>query len=373
MHSNLFKWAPFLVLVLMISTSCLPLKSLFLGMPDNKDAQKLNNVVVAAKGEPFVFHTSSSPEPIDFMINDRTTGRVEFQGLNEVLSTHKNNAFLIIRNDTLLYERYGDEVVDTSLHTSFSVAKSFTTTLLGIAIAEGWIEGVDQKVTDFLPEFEALEYGKDLTLKHLMAHTSGITFHLKVDAHLYYGRNMRKGLDRVIIEYPPGSAFSYANANTQLLGIIIELATGRLLTDYLQEKIWQPLQMESDALWAVETRNNWTRSFCCLNATARDYAKIARLYLNEGNWNGEQVVDREWILNATARNTDEGSPYGYNYNFRVGLKAYADYAAPGMYQQYWYVHPGKKIIIVSFNNREKPLKAERVKWFNIFRQIVDQL
>jgi CubicO group peptidase (beta-lactamase class C family) len=179
-------------------------------------------------------------------------------------------------------------------------------------------------------------------------------------------------LKQVEFSSKPGTNQEYLNINIQLLGLVLHRITGKLPAEYLTDKLWKPLGMCSDAQWTKD-RKGENLTFCCMGATALDYAKFGRLYLNKGDWNGKQIVSKEWCEKSVERDTTEGSSFGYNYCWHIGEKEYGDYMADGLYKQHIYVQPSKKIIIVLMADRENQLKAERVMWRNVFHQVVDQL
>jgi CubicO group peptidase (beta-lactamase class C family) len=289
-----------------------------------------------------------------------------------VLLKHNTEAFLLIRNDTVLYEYYRKPSTANDLHPSYSIAKSFVSALTGIAVSEGFIKNINDPVTTYLPELNYKPEFEKLSIKHLLNHTSGIRYSLSQDARLYYGRDVWKAIRKIEFETTPGTKQSYLNINSQLLGLVLERATGKSAASYLEEKIWKPAGMENTAFWSTDSKGT-EKTFCCLNATARDYAKFARLYLNKGNWQGETIISSEWITQSLAQDTAEGSSYGYNFSWHRGLDNYNDFMAIGLYKQHIYVNPAKNMIIVLLNHKENKLKAERVNWWYIFRQIADRL
>ena len=189
---------------------------------------------------------------------------------------------------------------------------------------------------------------------------------------MYYGNDVTRTLKHVEFEHEPGTYQEYINLDVQLLGLILHRATGMKPSEYLSEKVWKPIDMCSDAIWTTDKKGE-DKTFCCMGATALDYAKFGRLYLNNGNWNGTQIVPEAWVEKSVSRDTTNGSGFGYNYNWHIGEKAYGDYMADGMYKQHIYVQPEKKIVIVLMCNRDDKVAAERVRWRHVFRQIVDQL
>jgi CubicO group peptidase (beta-lactamase class C family) len=170
----------------------------------------------------------------------------------------------------------------------------------------------------------------------------------------------------------PGTNQAYMNMNIWLLGQILEKVTGAPLNEYMQAKIWVPLGMESDAKWTADKKDR-IKPYCCIQATALDYAKFGRLYLKKGNWQGKQLLSEEWVNSTLARDTTEGGTYGYHNCWYIGHKEYNDYMAIGLYKQHIYINPDKNIIIVSFNDRPRSAAQKALNWEDIFRQVVDQL
>jgi CubicO group peptidase (beta-lactamase class C family) len=155
--------------------------------------------------------------------------------------------------------------------------------------------------------------------------------------------------------------------------LILNRATGISPSKYLEDKIWKPIQMCSNGIWSVDEKNQLEKSFCCLGATALDYAKFGRLYMNKGVWNGKNIISENWYNKSIERDSTNGSSFNYNYCWHIGLKEYGDFMAIGLYKQHIYINPAKNLIIVSLNDKEKRLKAERVNWWDVFRQIADQV
>jgi len=361
-----------LVGALLATSSCALMRGVFLGHPDHKDIHRFPSHTIVAGNQCFRFHEGEHGLTGELMVTDWSSGRPYFATLDALNRSRPVRSMLIVRNDTLLYQFYGEHTSAQDLAPSYSVAKSFTSALVGIAISEGHITDVHEKVVDHIPELKHIPGAEQLEIEHLLNMTSGIRMKLKTDMILYYGNDVISALQHVEFAHPPGTFQEYLNLNVQLLGIILHRATGLRPSKYLEQKIWQPMQACSDALWSTD-RNGEDRTFCCIGATALDYAKFGRLYLREGNWNGVQLVPREWVERSIARDTANGSSYTYNYLWHIGEKCYGDYMADGMYKQHIYVHPDKHIIIVLLCDRDNALAAERVRWRHVFRQIVDQL
>ncbi len=348
------------------------MRGVFLGFPDHNDIHRFPSSTIAAGTDCFEFEDDTKTVALNMKVTDWSSGSPYFVTLNELNESRPVRSMLIIRNDTLLYEYYGQNTSASDVNPSYSVAKSFTSALVGIAINEGKIKNVNDKVIDYIPELIGIAMSEKLEIEHLLNMTSGIKLKLMTDAQLYYGNDVTKALRSVEFAHQPGTYQEYINLDVQLLGLILHRATGKKPSEYLTEKIWKPIDMCSDAIWTTDKKGA-DKTFCCMGATALDYAKFGRLFLNNGNWNGNQIVPIDWVEKSVSRDTANGSSFGYNYNWHIGEKAYGDYMADGMYKQHIYVHPSKKIIIVLMANKDDKVAAERVRWRHVFRQIVDQL
>ncbi len=359
-------------MILASAQGCLPVRALFLTSPDHKDSERFDSDIIKAGNQPFQFSKADKRWEKQLKVNDWTTDLPVFLAIEDVVAKHNTSALVIIRNDTILTEYFKEGSAADEKHASYSMAKSVTSALIGIAIQEGYIGSVDELVKQYLPELNFHPYFDKLTIRHLLNHTSGIKYSLTIDALIYYGKDVWKGINQIDFDTLPGTKQSYLNTNSQLLGMVLERATKTTTSQYLQTKIWQPLGMESDAFWSTDNKGQ-AKTYCCLNATAYDYAKFGRLYLNNGNWQGKQIINEAWVKQSIARDTTHGSSHGYNFSWHIGLKGYNDFMAIGLYKQHIYINPEKQLIIVLLNHKEDKLKAERVNWWYVFRQIADQL
>lgn len=286
------------------------------------------------------------------------------------LEENQTVAFLIIKNDTIQYEKYFSGYSKESVVPSFSMAKSVTSILIGCALDEGLIQSVDEPITNYIPELKKNGFEK-VTIKHLLQMTSGIDFNESYinpfgdAASFYYGLNLRKQIEKMHLKAEPGQQFEYVSGNTQLLGLVLERALkGKAITSYLQEKLWTPLGMEYDASWSIDReKNGLEKTFCCLNARALDFAKIGRLYKNKGNWNGQQIVSQQWVEQSTRPENTGGSVKFYQYQWWLPTPN-EDFMAEGILGQFVYVHPAKDLIIVRLGKNEG--KAD---WWSIFTSL----
>tara|TARA_R110002124_G_scaffold126110_1_gene285539 strand:+ start:194 stop:1330 length:1137 start_codon:yes stop_codon:yes gene_type:complete len=300
--------------------------------------------------------------------------------LDSFVKLHKTISFIIIRNDTILYKRYNKKYSGTSLVSSFSMAKPMVSTLIGIAIKEGKIESINSRMTDYLTEYKSYAGFDSITIKNLLQHTSGIKFgdgkfNLIFDnAKYYWGKNLREKLTKLTLKNPPNTEYHYSNANIQLLALIIERVTKGSISKYLETKIWKPLGMEAPAFWSLDSskENNIEKAFCCLQARSIDFAKFGRLYLNKGNWNGKQIISKEWVKQATQSDSKNNiNRHFYNYNWGIGPLKYGSFYAVGLYGQYLYNYPKKNIQIVRFGGAL--ISYNPNFWQDIFLQIIDQI
>lgn len=239
----------------LLLVSCIPIRSFFLGHPDENDLKRFKGTIIHSGDVCFEFNKSAKSIGSEIKINDWTRNIPFFMTLDSFAPTHAIRSFLIIQNDTLKYEYYGEKYSKTELHSSYSIAKSFTSTLIGIAIEEGFIKSEQDAAVKYLPELENTPQGKKLTIEHLLNHTSGIKYTLETDAKIYYGRNALKTLRKIKFENSPGTKQHYLNINVELLGLILKRATGISPSKYLEDKIWKPIQMCSNGIWSVDEKN----------------------------------------------------------------------------------------------------------------------
>lgn len=299
---------------------------------------------------PFMFASTNKPKTPKSMVSG--------ESFESYLRRSGTVAFLVVKNDTIQYEKYFKGFDRTSIVNSFSVAKSITSLLIGCAVDDGLIHSIYDPITAYLPELKGKGFEKIL-IKHLLQMTSAIDFtenyeqRNKDALQLYYGRDTRKFLTQLKIKTNPGLQFAYISINSQLLGLILERALKtKTVAQYLQERIWQPMGMEYDASWSTDKKEGGLeKTYCCLNARAIDFAKIGRLYLNKGNWNGVRIVSKTWVEASTKIDTSGGSAWNYQYNWWLPTRS-GDFMAEGHLGQFVYVNPMKNLVIVRFGEKE---------------------
>lgn len=315
------------------------------------------------------------------------------EDLESFLRETGTQALLVIRDDTLLYEGYFNGASRESIVTSFSVAKSFVSTLFGIAESEGLISSMDDPITHYLPELlERDPHFADITIRHLLNMTSGIhyvetSFVNGDDALTYYYPDLRElALQKTSINGEPGKTWLYNNYHPLLLGIILERVTGMPVAEYLEAKVWQPMGAEYPASWSLDSEESaFEKMESGINARAVDFAKLGRLYLNGGSLNGQQIVPQTWVEQATRMDASVdreafyipymSQPFGEVYHQLLwwGVQQ-ADgdhaFAARGNHGQDIFVYPAKNLIIVR-NSQRYGLPS--MQWLNIWMDFAEAL
>ena len=281
--------------------------------------------------------------------------------VNESLETV---AFLVIINDSIHFEKYWHGYSDSSFSNSFSISKSWVSTLIGIAISEGKIKSVDQKVCDFLPEF-CEGRNRELSIKNLLTMSSGLNWGedyynpIGQAAEAYYGNHLSDLIKNLTVIETPGKVFKYNSACTQLLTFIVEEATGETISEYASKKLWQPMGAKHSALWSTDFEGGDEKGFCCINSNARDFSRLGKLYMSQGNWDGTQILDSSYIKDATsaARLLDEKGNKNTNYGYQFWLaerQGLSIYYSRGFLGQYVICIPEKDMIIVRLGRKFGP-------------------
>ena len=265
-------------------------------------------------------------------------------------------ALMVIKNDSIVFEEYWHGYSSDTMSNSFSMAKSWISTLVGVAIQDGKIESVEQKVSDFIPAFSEGENAK-ITIKHLLTMSSGLNWNedyynpIGQTAEAYYGNDLRGLVLDLKSINPPGKVFRYHSSCSQLLAFIVEAATGKTISEYASEKLWKPMGAKHPALWNTDKKNGDEKAFCCINSNARDFARLGKLYMHNGNWSGLQIIDSSYIKESTsaARLVDEDGNKNINYGYQFWLakrKGLDIYYARGLWGQYVICIPEKEMIVV---------------------------
>ena len=281
--------------------------------------------------------------------------------INEVNLELETVAFMIIKNDSIIFEEYWHGYSADTMSNSFSMAKSWVSTLVGVAIKEGKIEGINQKVCDFIPEF-CENRNSEITIKHLLTQSSGLDWDenyynpLGQTARAYYGNDLRALITNLKSIDSPGKVFKYHSSCTQLLAFLVEKATGKTVSKYASEKLWKPMGAKHPALWNTDTEDGDEKAFCCINSNARDFARLGKLYMSNGNWNGIQILDSSYVKEATsvADLLDENGNKNVNYGYQFWLaerQGLSIFYARGLLGQYVICIPEKNMIVVRLGRK----------------------
>lgn len=317
---------------------------------------------------------TASPAPWNLgSSNDSLSYTGDFMGkptsLEEFISISETSAFLVIKDDQVVYEQYAHGDSRSSLHTSFSVAKSFTSALLGIALGEGKIDSLDDPIRKYLPELTSKTFD-GVSVKHVLQMSSGMRFDetytdpesdINKMAGMVPPMTYLEYINTLGQEHPPGTFNHYASINTQLLGILLVRVTGESLTDYMTKRLWHPLGMEYRGLWTLDEQG-FELAMGGLAAAARDYAKLGLLYLHDGKRNELQVLPAGWTKESVTPdephlmpgpNTGSSNDSGYQYQWWTPRDWDGDFLARGIWGQNIYVHPGNRVVIVKLAADQK--------------------
>jgi CubicO group peptidase (beta-lactamase class C family) len=268
----------------------------------------------------------------------------------------QTRAYLVFKGDSIVFEKYFDKHDINTVSNSFSAAKTVVALLIGIAVEEGKIKSLDEPVGNYIKEFNS--QGKEkITIRHLLWMASGLDWEesssnpLSENAESYYGTDLYGLVTRQKAISQPGKMFNYQSGNSQLLGYVVEKATGKSVAEYTQEKIWKRIGTEHEAFWSLDKENGDEKAFCCLYATARDFGRLGKLILQQGKWGDQQVVPL-WYMKELSKNpnltTEEGVPnrrYGLHIWTYDGEKDPVIYCR-GIKGQYIVAIPKENLVIV---------------------------
>lgn len=296
--------------------------------------------------------------------------------------------FVVIKDDSLLFEDYFEGWRDDSVSNSFSVAKSYISVLTGVAMQEGRITDLQTPVGQYLPEFDQLDpCHKPITLWNLLTMSTGLDWSesgsspFSDNAKGYYGYNVRKlAMDQPCRE-EPGKEFDYISGSTQIMADVLQAVYSKPLPELMREKVWGPLGAEHDAFWGKDRKRGNYKAFCCLYATARDFARIGQLWLDSGEWKGKRIVPLEyWRESITpAKLMDMGEPnarYGY-YWWLATVDGMPMYYCRGFHGEYVVVIPQERLVMVRTGAKweeknESGHPKDVFQWLEIARSLAEE-
>ena len=303
----------------------------------------------------------------NFILNER---------LDSLLEKTQTVAFLVLQKDSVRLEKYWEPGGEEVLSNSFSVAKSIVSLLVGCAIEDGYIDSVDQNVSDFIPGLKLYKDSVEVKIKHLLEMSSGLDWlenykrPISVTAKAYYGTDIESLILSQNFISPPGEVYEYKSGDTQLLGLVLEKAVGTTVSDYASHALWSKIGAENSALWTLDHKNGKEKTFCCFNSTARDFLKIGSLVLNRGVVGEDTVVNPlfvDWLLTLPDLTNGDKKSLGYKKKLDyysnswwlakvLGLEVFY---ARGFLGQYVVVVPEIDLVFVRLGMFEKAESASK--------------
>ncbi len=289
---------------------------------------------------------------------DKTTNfSTQFEDYNKKMRTA---AYIVIHNDTIIGEKYYEDYSVNSSTNSFSMAKTPVSLMMAKAFEQGYINSLEDKVIDYIPELKG-EFANDVKIIDLAAMTSGIDWDEGTSnpfspvAKQYFYEDLDKlMLDQKFID-EPSKTYKYSSGNTQILSMVIEKATGMKTNDYFEKEFWSKINPDNDAYWQIDSKESGNvKSFCCLHSNARDFSRLGKLYIDNGSWNGSQIIDSTFIQKSTKPYLDDFREYGIG----VWLSDYKDLKISlmsGHQGQYVIMIPEKNLIITRLGERDVDL------------------
>lgn len=307
----------------------------------------------------------------------------QFYPSEKFMEDTKTSAMLVIKDDIIRYEKYFFGGNEDTLFSSNSMGKSFVSALMGIAISEGYVGSVEDAIGKYIPEFVGTEL-ENIPIRSCLQMASGINFKEEKDMSGFsmrtlMGRPAMKVISKYGIQEEPYTYRRYLSINTEILGQVIKNATRCGLAEYMEEKLWKKIGTDHDAYWTLS--NGTELAMGGLSVSLRDYARFARLYLNEGSYNGEQILPKEWVkdsMDISAEYSRPGSNYdaynaiGYGYQWWVPEGDQGEFMAIGVYGQWIYVNPSRQVIIVKTSaDPDFMSKGYELKHVEFFRSVAD--
>ena len=306
--------------------------------------------------------------------------------LDAFMQGQHSAAVIVLQDGEIRLERYGLGFDKDGRWTSFSVAKSFTSTLVGAALKDGLIKSMDDKVSDYLTDMKGSAYD-DVTVKQLLTMTSGVKWNEDYgdpssDVARFNNHVPEPGVDSLVSYMrklpraaPAGTHWNYSTGETNLVGLMLMAAIKKPLTEYLQEKIWQPAGMAQQATWLL-SKSGKEISGCCLQAAPRDFARMGQFILEGAMVQGQSIVSDGWLKAATSKQADIGQP-GRGYGYQWWTYDDGTFAARGIFGQGIFIDPARELVIVTNSDWAKagsagnPQYAAREAFYQTVRQAID--
>jgi CubicO group peptidase (beta-lactamase class C family) len=305
--------------------------------------------------------------------------------IDAYMQGQRSAALMVMHNGQVRLERYGLDFDSEGRWTSFSVAKSLTSTLVGMAVRDGFIKSMDDKVSDYIAEMKGSAYD-DVSIRQLLTMTSGVAWNENYDDPTsdvaQFNNHKPKDGEDAVVSYlrklpravPAGTRWLYSTGETNLVGVLVARATKKTLSDYLSEKVWQPAGMAQQATWIL-SKTGQEISGCCLQAATQDFARFGQFILNGAQINSQPTLPEGWLPEATTSRTGIGLP-GRGYGYQWWTYEDGSFAARGIFGQGIFIDPARKLVIASNanwgNNATDPTAtAAREAFYVAVQQAVD--
>ena len=305
--------------------------------------------------------------------------------IDAYMQGQRSAALMVLHNGQVRLERYGLDFDSEGRWTSFSVAKSLTSTLVGMAVRDGHIKSMDDKVSDYIAEMKGSAYD-DVSIRQLLTMTSGVAWNEnyddpKSDVAQFNNHKPKDGEDAVVSylrklprAVPAGTRWLYSTGETNLVGVLVARATKKTLSDYLSEKIWRPVGMAQQATWIL-SKTGQEISGCCLQAATQDFARFGQFILSGAQINGQPTLPEGWLSEATTSRTGIGQP-GRGYGYQWWTYDNGSFAARGIFGQGIFIDPARQLVIASnanwgHNATDPTATAAREAFYVAVQQAVD--
>ncbi len=321
-----------------------------------------------------------SPTPLPLPVGEP----LEIPGIDAYMADQRTAGLVVIQDGKVRFERYGVDFDAAGRWTSFSVAKSFTSTLVGAAIQDGAIGSLDDTVSRYIPDLRGSAYDQ-VTIRQLLTMSSGVRWNEdyedpNADVAQFNNAKPDDGMDATVSylrrlprAHPADEVWNYNTGETNLIGVLVSSATGKSLSQYLQEKVWHPAGMEAEATWLLGGTGHEIAG-CCMQAATRDFARFGLFVLANGNAGGKQIVPETWFAEAITKHKDIGNP-GRGYGLQWWTYDDGAVSAQGIFGQGIFIDPARKLVIASNSNwpraSQGPQPAAREAFYAQVRGLID--
>ncbi len=308
----------------------------------------------------------------------------EMLSVDQYMADQRTAGIVILQDGKIRLEEYRMDFGKDDRWTSFSVAKSLVSTMVGAAIKDGFIKSIDDPLTDYIPELKGSGYD-GVTVQQLLTMTSGVKWNEdyadpKSDVALFNNTKPVDGVNPIIVymktlksEAEPGTRWQYNTGETNLIGVLVAKATGKTISEYLSEKVWTPYGMSQDGEWLLNEGGKEIGG-CCISATVRDYALFGQFAMNGGTVGDASIVPDGWFAKAGTKQADIGIP-GRGYGYQWWTFDDGSFAGQGIFGQGIFIDPARKLVVASNSNwpsaTPEEQGAQRIAFFNAVKAYLD--